>query len=121
MTDEKNAKSGESPASDKKSVGRGLGEVPDEPWCPICLAEGFREKLHRVEGLPVIARNPQADKGAPRVVDCTGGCRFTLEPYYNPMSDGRFCYMVVRSERNPNAVVNHYWFKLDWIGPPVVK
>jgi hypothetical protein len=119
MSNDNAAKTDEAESKKKKKVGRGLGEVPDEPWCPVCLETGHKEELHRVEGLVRIARNPQADKGAPRVIDCTGGCRYTLEPYYNPKSDGRFCYMVVRSERNPDAVVNHYWFKLEWIGPPI--
>ena len=89
--------------------------LPDEKCCPVCLELGFREGMHEVKGLVEIAMNPQVDKGAPRVVDCTAGCRFTLEPYFNPKSDGRFCYMVIRSERNPDSVVNHYWFKPEWI------
>ncbi len=105
-------------AAKKRRVGRGLGEVPEEPYCPVCLELGFKEELFEVTGLVVVAPNPQAEKGAPRVIDCTGGCRFSLEPYFNPMSDGRFCYMVLDSKRNPGAVVNHYWFKAEWIGPP---
>jgi hypothetical protein len=96
-------------------------ESPDKRLCPVCLALGFRESLHRVEGLVEVSRNPQAEKGAPRVADCTGGCRYTLEPYFNPKRDGTFCYMVVRSERNPEAVVNHYWFRPDWIAPAIEK
>lgn len=94
-------------------------DVPDEQLCPVCLAMNFRETLHRVEGLVIIAKNPQAEKGAPRVVDCTGGCRFDLEPFFNPKSNGTFSYMLIRSERNPDAVVNHYWFHPDWIGDPL--
>ncbi|MCK4721207.1 hypothetical protein KAU08_11125 [bacterium] len=103
----------------KTSLGRGLGYAPEEPYCPVCLELGFREKLHNVEGLPVIAPNPQAIKGAPRVVDCVAGCRYSLEPYYNPRSDGTFCYILIKSERNINAIVNHYWFHPDWIYPPL--
>ncbi len=93
-------------------------ELPDERCCPVCLELGSRESMHRVEGLIEISSNPQEAKGAPRVFDCTANCRFTLEPYFNPKSDGRFCYMVIRSERNPDSVVDHYWFKPDWIGEP---
>ncbi|MFH1675508.1 MAG: hypothetical protein ABIC40_00685 [bacterium] len=93
--------------------------LTDEQCCPICLEKGFREALHKVEGLIEIAHNPQAEKGAPRVVDCTGGCRYGLEPYFNPKSNGTFCFMLMRSERNPDAVVNHYWFHPTWIGSPL--
>jgi hypothetical protein len=105
----------------KGSMGKGMGVAPDEPFCPVCLEKGFKEKLNRVIGLIEIAPNPQVEKGAPRVVDCTGGCRYGLEPYFNPRSDGRFCYMVIRSERDPESVVNHYWFDLGWIGPAIKK
>jgi len=118
MSDDSTQKTDETKAPKKRKTGRGLGEVPEEPWCPVCLALGHKEKLYEVTGIVEVARNPQAEKGAPRVIDCTGGCRYTLEPYFNPKSDKRFCYMVVRSERDPDAVVNHYWLKLDWIGPP---
>jgi len=87
--------------------------------CPICHALGFEETLHRVEGLVEVAKNPQVEKGAPRVVDCSGGCRFSLEPHFNPKSNGTFSYMTISSERNPDAVVNHYWFHPDWIKDPV--
>ena len=93
--------------------------LADEKCCPVCLKLAFRESLHRVEGLIEISRNPQVEKGAPRVCDCSAGCRYTLEPYFNPKSDGTFCYMVIRSERNPDSVVDHYWFKPEWIGPPL--
>jgi hypothetical protein len=78
--------------------------------CPVCKALGHDETLKEVAGLVEISPNPQAMKGVPRVVDCTGGCRFDLEPYFSPKSNGTFSYMLIRSERNPDAVVNHYWF-----------
>jgi hypothetical protein len=78
--------------------------------CPVCQELGKQETLKEVTGLIDIAPNPQAAKGIPRVVDCTAGCRFDLEPYFNPKSNGTYCYMLIRSERNPEAVVNHYWF-----------
>jgi hypothetical protein len=119
MTDKKPDETAASSSPAPGKPGRGLGYVPEEPVCPVCLDLGFREELHEVRGLEMVSRNPQVEKGAPRVIDCTGGCRFSLEPYFNPMSDGRFCYMVIRSERNPESVVNHYWLKTEWIGPPV--
>ena len=119
MSDDKPGDIAQGSSQTTKRAGRGLGVVPSEPYCPVCLELGFNEKLHAVEGLVEICRNPQAEKGIPRVMDCDGGCRYTLEPFFNPMSDGRFCYMVIRSERNPEAVVNHYWFKPEWIGPPL--
>lgn len=100
---------------ERESLGRGMGTTADQPLCPVCLELGFREKLHEVAGLPVVAPNPQVAKGAPRVVDCGGGCRYSLEPYFNPRSDGTFCYILVRSERNQSAIVNHFWFHPDWI------
>lgn len=100
---------------DKSSLGRGMGYAPEESVCPVCLELGHREKLHEAKGLPVIAPNPQEAKGAPRVVDCEAGCRFSLEPYFNPRSDGTFCYICIKSERNSKAIVNHYWFHPDWI------
>jgi hypothetical protein len=114
MADKSNDKVSKSTATNKK-LGRGLGVAPDEPVCPVCLDLGFREKLHEVVGLEEVSKNPQVEKGAPRVVDCSAGCRYSLEPFYNPTSDGRFCYMLVRSERDPEAVVNHYWFPPEWI------
>lgn len=111
---------GKSPAKGEK-LGKGMGIVVTEPFCHVCSEQGHKEKLYRVEGLPEVAANPQAAKGAPRVVDCTGGCRYGLEPYFNPRSDGSFCYMLLRSSRNPEALVNHYWFKPEWIGPPLQK
>jgi hypothetical protein len=78
--------------------------------CPVCKALGHEETLKEVSGLLEISPNPQAMKGVPRVVDCSAGCRFDLEPYFSPKSNGTFSYMLIRSERNPNAVVNHYWF-----------
>jgi hypothetical protein len=99
----------------KKKLGKVLGFAVDEPFCPVCADLDHKETLHAVKDLEQIARNPQVDKGAPRVVDCSGGCRFGLEPFYNPRSDGTFCYMLLRSERNPEARVNHYWFKPEWI------
>ncbi len=104
-----------------KSLGKGMGVIVEEPYCPICAELGFREELHEVEGLVEVAANPQVKKGAPRVFDCAAGCRYGLEPYYNRRSDGSFCYMVLRSERNPDSVVNHYWFKPEFIKPPVEK
>jgi len=80
------------------------------------MALGHRETLREVTGLIEISPNPQAEKGVPRVVDCTGGCRFDLEPYFSPKSNGTYCYMLIRSERNPDAVVNHYWFLPSCIG-----
>jgi|WetSurMetagenome_2_1015567.scaffolds.fasta_scaffold1530521_1 hypothetical protein len=100
---------------DKESLGRGMGFTSDEPVCPVCFELGFKEKLHEVKGLPVVAPNPQVSKGAPRVVDCSAGCRFSLEPYFNPKSDGSFCYILVKSKRNETAIVNHYWFHPEWI------
>jgi hypothetical protein len=79
-------------------------------YCPVCQEKGKQETLKEVAGLIDIAPNPQAEKGIPRVVDCSAGCRFDLEPYFNPKSNGTYCYMLIRSERNPEAVVNHYWF-----------
>lgn len=87
-------------------------------FCPVCKPLGYEESLFAVEGLIQIAPNPQAEKGAPRVVDCTGGCRFSLEPYFNPKSNGCFSYMLIRSERKPDAIVNHYWFHPSCIAPP---
>jgi len=107
-------------APDKKiKLGKSMGFVITEPFCPICDELGHKEELHEVVGLEEVSVNPQAAKGAARVVDCTGGCRYGLEPYYNPRSDSSFCYMLLRSERNPGAIVNHYWFKPEFIKPPL--
>jgi len=119
MTEEKTDELKKSEKAPGKSRGKVLGQNVDGPFCPICAELGFQETLHVVEGLEQISRNPQVDKGAPRVVDCTGKCRFSVEPYYNPRSDGTFCYMLLRSERNPGAIVNHYWFKPEWIQDPL--
>ncbi len=119
MNEDKKEESKKPKTKARKALGKVLGFAVDEPFCPICADLGFKETLHVVEGLEQISRNPQADKGAPRVVDCTAKCRFDLEPYYNPKSDGTFCYMLIRSERNPGAIVNHYWFKPEWIKEPI--
>jgi len=78
--------------------------------CPVCKELGYNETLYEVKGLIEIAPNPNAQRGIPRVVDCTGGCRFSLEPYFGPKSNGSYAYMLIRSVRNPDAVVNHFWF-----------
>ena len=99
----------------KTKLGKSMGWLVEEPFCPVCDELGFREELHEVTGLEEVAKNPQAAKGAPRVIDCIGGCRFGLEPYYNPKSDGSFCYMLLNSKRAPELIVNHYWYKPDFI------
>ena len=103
------------------SLGKSMGVLVEDPGCPVCDELGFTEQLYEVTGLELVAKNPQVAKGAARVVDCTGGCRYGLEPYYNPRADGSFCYMLLKSERNPAAIVNHYWFKPEFIKPPVSK
>jgi hypothetical protein len=94
-------------------------KMPEQPktesceqgkFCPICKALGKNETLKEITGLEEVSRNPQAEKGIPRVVDCTAGCRYGLEPYFSPKGNGTYSYMLLRSERNPEAVVNHYWF-----------
>ena len=92
-------------------------ECPDS-YCPVCKALGKQETLLEVGELVEISPNPQAGKGIPRVVDCTAGCRFDLEPYFSPKTNGTYCYMLIRSERNPDAVVNHFWFHPSCIGKP---
>jgi hypothetical protein len=89
-----------------------------DQFCPVCKALGKQETLHEVTGLIEISPNPQAGKGIPRVIDCTAGCRFDLEPYFSPKANGTYCYMLIRSERNPEAVVNHFWFLPSCIGKP---
>lgn len=119
MSEERTKKPEDVKSTQKKSPGKGIGYTVEGPYCPVCKDLGFEEKMHAVTGIPVVAKNPQEEKGAPRVVDCDGGCRYSLEPYFNPKSDGTFCYMLIRSERDSGKRVNHYWFKPEWIGEAV--
>ena len=119
MSEEDKEKSSSGSHVRKTKLGKVMGWLVEDPYCPVCDELGYKEELHEVTGLEDIARNPQSDKGAPRVVDCTGGCRYSLEPFYNKRADGSFCYMLISSERSPGMIVNHYWFKPDFIKPPL--
>ena len=90
MTDQKTEPAPFKGKLKKSRLGKSMGILVEEPGCPVCDELGFSENMLEITGLEEVANNPQAKKGAPRVVDCSAGCRYGLEPYYNPKSNGSF-------------------------------
>ena len=82
---------------------------PDGRWCPACIKIGKQVKLKPVEGIVQLAENPAQLDGAPRVIECEQGCRFTLEPYWGRKKKVQFCYICILSETNPAATCNHHF------------
>ncbi|HEX9745682.1 MAG TPA: hypothetical protein VGB30_09665 [bacterium] len=78
-------------------------------FCPACYAVGEKVNLKIVEGIQQLAENPAQLAGAPRVIECDKGCRYTLEPYWGRKKKVLFCYMCILSETNPAATCNHHF------------
>lgn len=86
-----------------------------EIFCPACHGVGKKVKLRFVETKLQMAENPAQLEGAPRLVECPNGCRFTLEPYFKKKKKVLFCYVCILSDTNPGATCNHHWIHPGYV------